>query len=641
MNSLLINIVEFLYNNIITVAIITTAFTLLYVTLRLSYLEVKFNRQLSIKKILFGQRRQFKYRTFNVRRIFALVLSVILIGLILVRAYGAPQVIFVRNTTSLQSNEQTIRIYEDFYSKFFSNPFSPNLTTPQPDEISFESIRLENLEGLDFIIETDNRVFVLNEDGLQVLDFVNGRLDYFRTITLDNPNCLIERQVPLGMTLYQDKIIVVSSRSLGQCVTNPNPYVLRENQTVVQVINLSQNFALSDQMVISGHMTALRFFNAQLIVTTNQWIPFAKANFNLGNYLPYYIINNQQTITPIHEIRYIEDTRPNSFVSTTLIDFRENSIEQVSLLSDYRNETVFRNDAIILAFDKFNFNPVSDIFEFRDPVDSLDTAVVQLNIFNDEVYFYRTQIAEGQRADSGSMFITSDGLNIFTTNRFGRGMIHFYNPTLRFDNQQSLSFVDNIEKIQFENNYFYLSLNRQQTNNYVYQYLGGGNLDLVATQNESTFGQFYRSISSNLFLTLSVFDNQRFDIKVLRPNPTLPFLMDEVFSNTWEPIETSFEGSNSILNNIIYDELTQQIYLPIYPFLNIDSSRKILIYNLNRPNQLPIELDLTRVGEFQSPFVYRVVERNGRVYHITPAGYRETLSNDPANIIRRFSFPSP
>lgn len=641
MDSLLINIVEFLYNNLITVAIITTAFTLLYVTLRLSYLEIKFNRQLSIKKILFGQRRQFKYRTFNIRRIFALILSVLLIGLILVRAYGAPQVIFVRNTTSLQSDEQTIGIYEDFYSKFFSNPFSPNLTTPQPDETLFESIRSEKLEGLDFIIETDNRVFVLNEDGLQVLDFVNGRLDYFGTISLDSPNCLIERQVPLGMTLYQDKIIIVSSKSLGQCVTNPNPYVLRGNQTVVQVIDLSRNLALSDTIIVSGHMTALRFHNAHLIVTTNQWIPFAEANFNLGNYLPYYITNNQQTIMPISEIRYIEDTRPNSFVSTTLIDFRENSIEQVSLLSDYSNETVFRDDAIIFAFDKFNFNPVSDIFEFRDPVDSMDTAVVQLNIFNEEVYFYRTQIAEGQRVDSGSMFITNDGLNVFSISRFGRGMIHFYNPTLRFDNQQSLSFVDTIKKIQFENSYFYLTLNRQQTNNYVYQYLGDGNLDLVATQNESTFGEFYRRISLDLFLTLSIFDNQRFDIKVVRPNPTLTFLMDEVFSNTWEPIDASFEGSNSILNNIIYNELTQQIYLPIYPFLNIDISRKVLIYNLNRPNQLPIEVDLTRVGEFQSPFVYRLVERNGRVYHFTPAGYRETLSNDPGNIIRRFSFPSP
>ena len=641
MNSLLINIAEFLYNNLITVAIISTAFTLLYVTLRLSYLEVKLNRQLSIKKILFGQRRKFKYRTFNVRRVFALILSVLLIGLILVRAYGDPQVIFVRNTTSLESEEQTLGIYQDFYSKFFSNPFSPNLTTPQPDEVSFKSIRLEELEGLDFIIETENRVFVLNEEGLQVLDFVNGRLDHFRTISLDNPNCLIERQVPIGMAIYQDKILVVSSKSLGQCVTNPKPYVLRENQTIVQVIDLSQNLAISDTITISGHMTALRFDNENLYLTTNQWIPFAMVNFNLGNYLPYYITNNQKFTTSINDIRYIEDTRPNSFVSTTLINFRENSIEQVSLLSDYNNETVFRNDAVILAVDKFNFNPVSDIFEFRNPVASIDTSLVQLNILNNEIYYYRTQIAEGQRVQSGSMFITKDGINVFTNSRYGGGMVHFYNPNLRFDNQQSLTFVDNIEKIQFENNYFYLTLNRQQTNNYIYIYLDGGKLELVATQNESTFGGFYRQITSNMYLTFSIFDNQRFNIKVLRQNTASPFLMNEVFSNTWEPIDDSFEGFNSILNNIGYNELTQQIYLPIYPFLNIDSSRKVLIYNLSRPNQVPIEVDLTRVGEFQSPFVYRVVERNGRTYHFTPAGYRETLSNDPGNIILRFSFPSP
>lgn len=641
MNSLWINIVEFLYNNIITVAIITTAFTLLYVTLRLSYLEIKFNRQLSIKKILFGQRRQFKYRTFNNRRIFALILSVMLMALILVRAYGAPQVIFVRHTTSLESNEQATRIYEEFFSKFFSNPFSPSLTTPQPDEIPFEDIRSEHLEGLDFVIETQNQVFVLNLEGLQVLDFVNGRLDFFRTISLDTPECPIERQTPLGMRLVNNQIIIVSSQSLGQCVTNPRPYELRENNTVIQVIDITRNYAVTETIKISGHLTNARATESQLLVSTNQWIPFAANNFNLGNYLPYYIRNNQQTITSVSDIRYIENTSPNSFVTLTLIDFRENTVEQESLFSDYRNEVIFRNDAVLLAFDKFEFFAASDIFEFRNPVESMNTAVVQLNIFNEDIYFYRTQIAEGKRVDSGSLFIAEDGLVVITQSRFDRGLVHFYNTTLRYDNQQALNFVDPINHIRFKNNYFFIQLARQQTNHYLYQYMSAGQLELVATQNESTFGDFARLIAPRTYLTLTVFDNQRFEISMIRQNQDLPFLKDELFSITGEPINESFIGSSEILSNFIFDPATQRLTIPIYALSSTDSSRRIQIYNTLSPNQAPIEIDMTRIGEFQSPFVYRVIERNGRIYHITPGGFRETLSREPENVIRRFSFPGP
>lgn len=641
MNSLIVNILEFLYNNIITVAIITTAFTLLYVTLRLSYLEVKFNRQLSFKKILFGQRRQFKYRTFNARRIVALILSVMLIALILVRAYGSPQVIFVRHTSSLDSNEQALRIYEDFYSKFFSNPFSPILTTPQADDIPFESIQSKSYEGLDFIIETRSQVFILNLEGLQVLDFVNDRLDYFRTVPLDSPACPLEAQTPLGMTLYDNKIIIISSKSLGQCVSNPRPYVLRDNKTIVQVIDITRNFAITDTFELSGHLTDARFQGSQLLISTNQWIPFAEPNFNLGNYLPYVISNGQQEITAINEIRYVQDTSPNSFISISLIDFSQNSIDQVSLLSDYRNQVIFRDDAVVLAMDKYEFFPVSDIFEFRNPVETLNTAVVQLNIFNNEIYFYRTQIAEGSRVESGSLFFTSDGLQVFTQSRFGRGLAHFYNPTLRYDNMIPLSFVDPIDRVRFENEHFYVLLKRQQTNNYIYAYELAGNMTLVATQNDPTFGEFTRNIAPGRYLALTVFDNQRFNLSVLSQNPQLPFIQDTQLSLTLDQFSESFDVNNGTLDNIIFDPLTRNLFIPIYAFRNVDSSRNVLIYNILNPNQNPLEVDMTRIGDFQSPFIYRVIERNGRIYHFTPGGFRETLSSDPENVTRRFSFPSP
>ncbi len=641
MNSLIVNILEFLYNNIITVAIITTAFTLLYVTLRLSYLEVKFNRQLSFKKILFGQRRQFKYRTFSARRIVALILSVMLIALIFVRAYGSPQVIFVRNTTSLDSNQQALRIYEDFYSKFFSNPFLPILTTPQADDIPFESIQSKSYEGLDFIIETRNQVFILNLEGLQVLDFVNDRLDYFRTVSLDSPACPLEAQTPLGMMLYDNKIIIISSKSLGQCVSNPRPYVLRDNKTIVQVIDITRNFAITDTFELSGHLTDARFQGSQLLISTNQWIPFAEPNFNLGNHLPYVISNGQQEITAINEIRYVQDTSPNSFISVSLIDFSQNSIDQVSLLSDYRNQVIFRDDAVVLVMDKYEFFPVSDIFEFRNPVETLNTAVVQLNIFNNEIYFYRTQIAEGSRVESGSLFFTSDGLQVFTQSRFGRGLAHFYNPTLRYDNMTSLSFVDPIDWVRFENEYFYISLNRQQTNNYVYAYELAGNLTLVATQNDPTFGEFTRNIAPGRYLALTLFDNQRFNLSVLSQNAQLPFIQDTQLSLTLDQFSESFDVNNGTLKNIIFDPLTRNLFIPIYAFRNVDSSRSVLIYNILNPNRDPLEVEMSRIGDFQSPFIYRVIERNGRIYHFTPGGFRETLSSDPENVTRRFSFPSP
>jgi hypothetical protein len=310
-------------------------------------------------------------------------------------------------------------------------------------------------------------------------------------------------------------------------------------------------------------------------------------------------------------------------------------------LSDYRNQVIFRDDAVVLVMDKYEFFPVSDIFEFRNPVETLNTAVVQLNIFNNEIYFYRTQIAEGSRVESGSLFFTSDGLQVFTQSRFGRGLAHFYNPTLRYDNMTSLSFVDPIDWVRFENEYFYISLNRQQTNNYIYAYELAGNMTLVATQNDPTFGEFTRNIAPGRYLALTLFDNQRFNLSVLSQNAQLPFIQDTQLSLTLDQFSESFDVNNGTLNNIIFDPLTRNLFIPIYAFRNVDSSRSVLIYNILNPNRDPLEVEMSRIGDFQSPFIYRVIERNGRIYHFTPGGFRETLSSDPENVTRRFSFPSP
>ncbi len=643
MENLLINILEFLYNNIVTVAIIVTSLTLVSITLRLVYLEYRFNQRLSVKKIFFRERRTFKVRRFTIRRLSAILLAITLIGLILFRAYGDP-ISYQTNTLTLTQQSDAIDVYESFYEKFFSNPFSADLSTPQEDNVAFQDVQASSFEGFDFVAENDTHVYVLNQTGIQTLIKDSEGVSYQGSTIIDNPNCEVERAEPQGLALFGESLVVVSIRSLGQCVSNPAPYSLRDTETIVQVYDASGALRLDETFTVRGHLTNLNAQEDGVLLSTNTWIPFAENGFDIEQYLPYVVEDDRTRVTLLQNIPYIESSTPNTFVTIAKVDLTTGIIDASSVLTDYQNQVYFRDNAAIVAVDHINFNQASDLFEFRDPVDSTDTSVVQFNHFDDDVYYFRTQVIEGQRVPGTSVFFVEEGLKVWTQDDNAISRVHYFNDMLRYDLEKTLDFTDTIEYVVFEHGYFYLRTDAETLNYYVFQDFANGETIQVANANNGFFGDQYVSLDISRHVALNYFDNNRINYEIYDYFTgsslfNFSYLIRADYSQFKQPIEEQVNAS------IQYVSSESLLLIPTYRFTDPETlsstNRLIEGYRLIGSSPQLETLNMASLGAFSSPFTYRSIAVGNRLIHFTPGGFLVTDLDDIEVRQKTVFFPNP
>lgn len=643
MENLLINILEFLYNNIVTVAIIVTSLSLVSITLRLVYLEYRFNQRLSVKKIFFRERRTFKVRRFTLRRISAILLAITLVGLILFRAYGDP-ISYQTNTLTLTRQSDAVDVYESFYGKFFSNPFSADLRTPQEENITFKDVQANQFEGFDFVVESDTHVYVLNQTGIQTLIKDSEGVSYQGSTIIDNPSCEVERAEPQGLALFGDSLVVVSIRSLGQCVSNPAPYSLRDTQTIIQVYDVSGTLRLDETFVVRGHLTHLSAQDEAILLSTNTWIPFAENGFDIEEYLPYVVEDERTRVTLLQNIPYIESSTPNTFVTIAKVDLSTRIIDASSVLTDYQNQVYFRDNAAILAVDHINFNQASDLFEFRDPVDSIDTSLVQFNHFDEDVYYFRTQVVEGQQVPGAAVFFVDEGLKVWTQDDTFIPRIHYFNDMLRYDLEKTLDFRDAIDYVVFEHGYFYLRTNAETLNYYVYQDFANGETIQVANANSGFFGDQYVSLDLSRHAALNYFDNNRINYEIYDYfSGSSLFNLSYLIRADYSQFELDIE--QQVNASIQYVSGESLLLIPTYRFTISDTlsspNRWIEGYRLIGSSPQLETLNLASLGAFSSPFDYRAIATGNRLIHFTPGGFLVTDLDDIEVRQKTVFFPNP
>lgn len=629
-----IALLEFLYNNLITVGIIFTGFLLLLTSARLIYLEYKFNHNLNLKKILFGDRRPFKAQSFSLRRVLTFTLGFILLLLIGYQAFGNP-ITYQQNTKEINTFSDALEIYESFSSKFYSDPFSNSLITPR-DDISFENNQADSFSGFDFVLESRNQIFVLNQDGVQVLLKSNNTVSYQTELSFETPQCALESLQPKGLAIFNNLLFVLSTESIGQCNTNPLNYALRDNRTHISVYE-TDSLEKVQEYEISGHLNDAHINNQQIILLNSTWIPFANDDIVLNNYLPFYIENDLTIRNPIDEILYIEKTDPNTFVTATKIDYLNNSINQSTILTDYQNQIDITRDSVIIALDAVNFNQASDLFELSNPIRSIDTAIVQFNIFDEDIYYFRTQVLEGNLLTTDAVHHTDYGLRVFTKTSSGLNNVYSLSDTLRYVNKTSLANRFKVDEIVFENNYFYINYVKELSSHYIYL-LQEETIELVATQNESTFFDSYTQANGSKYISVQQFDNNKLRLYLLNH-----FEGSSLYNID---IEVEFAVSNidfildpSDLENVIYIEDEDTILVPAYLFTNnnlVISENEIALYNSSSDKIQ--SMILGPLGQFKNPFSYRVVVYGNVLVHITPGGYRITDINNIEEALRTIYF---
>lgn len=630
----LIALLEFLYNNLVTVSIILTGALLLITSSRLIYLEYRFNHNLNLKKIFFGDRRPFRAQSFNIRRVFSFLFGFILIFLIIYQAYGEP-ISYQENTKSITSYEDALDIYENFNSKFYSDPFSNDLLEPK-NPFSFQNNQADDFYGFDFVAESLENIFVLNQSGVQILSKNQSNVTYLRELPFPIPQCSLESFQPKGIALVNNLLFVVSTESLGQCRTNPDPYVLRDNRTHVVVYELN-DFEKIDEYVISGHLNDIFIDNQQIIMVTSTWIPFADESLDFDTLIPFYIDEEATIRSSIEDIPYIENTDPNAFVTITKIDFLKDTVNQTSIITDYQNQIDIRNDLVLVALDVVNFNQASDLFELPNPIRSIDSAVVQFNIYNEDVYYFRTQKLEGTLSTNDAVHVYEEGLKVFTRLSSGSNYIYSLTHTLRYVSGKSLANQFEINSIILENDFFYLDYSKDFSRHYTYTITEDGLL-LVSTRNETTFFDSYTELNESNYFSIQQFDND-----ILRL-----YLLSHIVGSSLYNIDLEVEFSvnnegliieSSDLENVFLLEDEDKLLIPMYLFTNdnqVISENEVAMYDFS--SERVQSTVLGPLGQFKNPFVYRALVYGNILVHITPGGYRITDLNNIEEAFRTVYF---
>jgi len=635
MQNTIIALLEFLYNNLLTIAIIFIGFLLLFTSTRLVYLEYRFNHSLNLKKILFGDRRAFRAKSFNFRRIIMFLLGFILISLIFYQAYGEP-ISYLRNTKEIESPEDAVAIYQDFNSKFYSDPFDNDLIVPN-DRISFQSSQAEAFTGFNYVVESPDHVFVQNQQGVQILSKSNGNVSFLREIAFATPQCSLEGLQPEGLAIYNNYLIVLSTESLGQCKTNPDVYALRDNRTHVAIYDLL-TFEKLEEYSVSGHLNDAYIDNQKIVLVNSTWIPFADDSLNIDEWLPFYIKEDLTVKQSLGEILYIEKTDPNSFVTVTRIDFLTDSIKQESILTDYQNQIDIRKDGVLIAIDVYNFNQASDLFELSNPVRTIDAAIVQFNVINEDVYYFRTQVLEGSLLTNDALFVAENGVKVFTKRSSGSNRVHYLTNTLRYDSEDSLVNSFLVESIIFENNYFYIEYDKDFARHYTYLNQDDS-IELIATRNDSTFFDAYHKINATQYISIQQFDNDKIYIYLLEH-----FVGGSLYESK---IEVEYRMSSKEVDlrnedlkdiNVIGNSNNLLVPSHLYSDFDLSTVEDNTVHLYDGYSNLIQSMRLGPLGQFKSPFAYRVIKYGENLIHITPGGYQITDLNDIGTIERTIYF---
>ena len=261
-----IEVFEFIYNNFVVVGIIVLSITLFFLVIRMFYLEYRFNKHLSMRKIISRNLELYRFQQLTFRRFLAILLPIALIVLILIQAFVNMRSV-EENSMVLNDESDVLSVYEDFFGKFLTTPFQPDIEDPV--ELS-ESARVEQVnayENVDFVARLDNRIFVLNSNGVDIVR-VDGRdSEHIRRLPLMNFACEAEQFFPEGLFIHEETLVVIVSFAEGQCENRIIPYHLREHSVKIFFFDLSMpSYPRTHDYRISGILTNLRQDNGQMLV---------------------------------------------------------------------------------------------------------------------------------------------------------------------------------------------------------------------------------------------------------------------------------------------------------------------------------------------------------------------------------------
>ncbi len=297
------------------------------------------------------------------------------------------------------------------------------------DDYSGPNNQVQGVDEMDNVVTDGKYIYTMHGAAIQItLAYtVENGIDNFGlaheiTYVQDFDSCESKALYPQGMyaSSQDDYLVVIASEYNNynwDCLEDGeyiNWYDRNNSNSVkVFVYDKENDFELIEEYTLNGYFTGTRKIGDDLYVITNKYIPFEQEDINIDDYLPYYEVNNQKTITSYDDIIYNEGTSPNTFTTFYGIDLSKAKVDMEVVLGDNGYNLYVSNENMYLVGNVYYFFG-TDTF-FTDPVYENRTAIMKVSIDNAEVEFKAVGYVEGHTLDQFSMDEHDGYLRITTT----------------------------------------------------------------------------------------------------------------------------------------------------------------------------------------------------------------------------------
>ncbi|MGM0435455.1 MAG: beta-propeller domain-containing protein [Bacillota bacterium] len=611
---MIFNLFEFVYNNALTISIIALSLLLALFLGRKWYVEVKMNRRLNIKKTMLRNLREVSFKLPSLKRSFAVFVPIIFLGLFFLLSFDVPTD-YTNHVKRIEDEETFMDLYETFNEKFYSTPLQSADVLENASQVNRLNANSNGLvEGLDYVASHGDYVFVLNDSGIKVVNGNEESLTLEKTIGFPREDqCEDDLFDPLGIAVHGDKLISAGYLPPAQC-SESTASLLGGSKTVIRIYDIGEDFDLSDEYRISGHLNQGHYEEGRLVFASNAYLPADPDKNMLESYFPHITHNGNRETADFSGLRYIENTNPNTFLSLTLIDVQEGSYDFETTLTDYKYLLEMNHEHVYVSADAYEFDTTSEVFEMQNPIKATHTILSKFSLRDDEILFSKTRQHKNMTTPFDSLKDTESG--VFTL--------------LKSDTDYHLVWFDkNMERIDetvWSLGETYTSLEHVGQSLFLYEGdVPTSEIKISNNQLINMNGVDYEKASLHSMYPLNASD-MTLAISGNETSPNLSLLSSEL------AVVDEYELDNLSMSLEAFERFTLEqkddqhiFYVPLgrtQDDSNYISEDKILVLSVRDEREILTHsmIEMNNIPNPMTPFVYRHLTINKEEYHVTPGG---------------------
>ena len=633
---MLFNIFEFIYNNIFVVSIITVSFFLAIVFGRKWYEEVKMNKRLNIKKNMLRNLRNVSFRLPSLTRTLRVFVPIIFLGLFFLVSFDVPK----ENTHHVKSveNKQVFRsIYEEFNENFYSTPLQDTsiLEEARDENTSLEEISKERIDGLDYVASDDDFVYVANNSNIKIISETEESFKIEKVIPYPQIEESCDEQAfdLEGIALSSNKLLVVGTFSQAQCEDSTKS-LFSGSETIVRTYLKDGGFEMTDEYIISGHMNQGYYEDGKLILVSNAFLPADPDLENPEKYLPYVDYNDDREMANFRDLRYIENTNPNTFVSLLLIDVDSGEYDFETTLSDYKYRLAMNRDSVYLVTSAYEFGTPSEVFEMQNPIEKTHTIISKFSLKDNVIYYSKTSMHENMVMPLNGVIQEGDAVfALFKTEETYR--LYWFDSNIALKDYIQVDISEPYHRMEFINDsIFVYEKNIELPTNEVL--LSNNQMEVMDRDDDEKLDitSIYALSNPNTYLALTTNDTSlSFKLIAENGNEVDTFDLNLSKFNIHPPLRYF---DNKALN---IDVQGHRVYFPLAALSedpNYLFKETVLVLSLREEREImekPV-IELKNIANPAIPFVYRLVSIADHHYHVTPTGIFMTI-NENEEVIKK------